>query len=558
MMKRLILAFWLVLLANCVSAQPLLTPEKVKVIDSLLNYLYKEKRFMGSVCIREQGKPVLSKAYGIIGEKNGKPVPANTASKYRIGSISKTYTAVMIMQLSEAKKLSLDDKLSKYFKGLPNAEKISIRQLLTHQSGLYNFTNDLQWRSQYTPVSKKEMLAAFAKDKPDFEPGTKTAYSNTNYMLLGYIIEEVTGNSFNDNLQELICKKLGLKNTSLPKGGTDIRKNEAFSFMLQDDESWERIEEIHVSASDGAGGIIAPVEEVSRFFEALIQNELLTTASVQQMLPVQGVNAITPINSYGYGLETMPFGEDHIGYGHSGHIDGFYTMCGYFPEDQLSISFFDNGEVMSFNQINLYLLSIIYDKAYTFPNFEKVAIAESSLKGLPGTYRADGVPMDVTVSAYGNKLWAQASGQDSFLLTAIGADKFEFQQADIIMSFVRDEQGLAQSLTMEQGGDKLVMSRTAAGPATVATVIVDAALLNKYEGVYSAPDFPMKLTIRKTGTGISGQGTGQPEFPLTAVNYTTFKFDPIGLELTFKSNAMGVITGMTLTQGKTAELIKEQ
>ena len=557
MMKRLILACWLVLFANCINAQPLITPEKIKVIDSLLNYLYKEKRFMGSVCIREKGKLVLNRAYGIIGEKNGEPVFANTGSKYRIGSISKTYTGVMIMQLSEAKKISLDDKLSKYFKALPNAEKISIRQLLTHQSGLYNFTNDLQWRNQYSPVSKKEMLAAFSKDKPDFEPGTKTAYSNTNYMLLGYIIEAVTGKSFNDNLQELICKKLGLKNTSLPKGGTDINKNEVFSFMLQDDETWERIEEIHVSASDGAGGIIAPVEEVSRFFEALLQNKLLTAASVQQMLPVQGVNAITPINSYGYGLETMPFGEDHIGYGHSGHIDGFYTMCGYFPEEQLSISFFDNGEVMSFNQINVYLLSIIFDKAYTFPNFKKVAINENALKGLPGIYRAEGVPMEVTVSANGNKLWAQASGQDSFLLTAIEADKFECQQADIIMSFNRDEQGLAQSFTMEQGGDKLVMSRAKAETA-VAVVIVDAALLSKYEGVYSAPDFPMKLTIRKTGTGISGQGTGQPEFPLTAVNDTTFKFDPIGLELTFKSDAAGTVTGMMLTQGKTAALKKEQ
>lgn len=556
-MKKIILVCWLAFFAGIVNAQTLVNPEKVRAIDSLLDYLYKEKRFMGSVCIREHGKPVFNKAYGIIGEKSNKPVPANTGSKYRIGSISKTYTAVMIMQLAEAKKLSLDDKLSKYFSMIPNADKINIRQLLNHQSGLYNFTNDLQWRSQYTPVSKAEMLAAFAKDTPDFEPGTKTEYSNTNYMLLGYIIEQVTRKSFNDNLQELIGKKLGLKSTSLPKGGTDISKNEAFSFMLQDDQTWERIEEIHVSASDGAGGIIANAEEVNRFFEALLQHKLLTAASVQQMLPIPGKNDITPINSYGYGLVTMPFGSDHIGYGHSGHIDGFYTMCGYFPEDQLSVSFFNNGEVMSFNQINIYLLSIIFDKAYTFPDFKKVAVSDNELKGLSGTYHADGVPMDVAVMAYGNKLWAQASGQDSFLLTAIGKDKFEFQQADIMMSFTRDKDKLAQSLIMEQGGDKLVMNRITAVNAPATGLMVDAALLSKYEGIYSAPDLPMKLTIRKTGTGISGQGTGQPEFPLTAVNETTFRFDPIGLEVIFKSSADGVITGMVLTQGKTIELKKE-
>lgn len=556
-MKKIILVCWLAFFAGSVTAQTLVTREKVRTIDSLLSYLYQEKRFMGSVCIREQGKTVFNKAYGIIGDKNNKPVPANTGSKYRIGSISKTYTAVMIMQLAEDRKLSLDDKLSKYFNQIPNADKINIRQLLNHQSGLYNFTNDLQWRSQYTPVSKKEMLAAFAEDKPDFEPGTKTAYSNTNYMLLGYIIEQVTGKSFNENLQQLICKKLGLKNTSLPDGGTDISKNEAFSFMLQEDETWERIEEIHVSASDAAGGMIAPVEEVSLFFEALIQNKLLEASAVQQMLPVQGENAITSINSYGYGIQTVPFGNDHIGYGHSGHIDGFATVCGYFPENQLSVSFFNNGEVMSFNQINIYLLSIIFDKAYTFPDFKKVAISGQELKGLVGIYRAEGVPMDVSVMAYGNKLWAQASGQDSFLLSAIGKDKFEFSQADITMSFVRDKDNLAQSLIMVQGGDKLVMKRMDAGNTAAAGVIVDAALLSKYEGVYSAPDFPMKLTIRRTGSGISAQGTGQPEFTLTAVNETTFRFDPIGLELMFKSNADGVITGMVLTQGKTIELKKE-
>lgn len=212
---------------------------------------------------------------------------------------------------------------------------------------------------------------------------------------------------------------------------------------------------------------------------------------------------------------------------------------------------------MSFNQINIYLLSIIFDKSYTFPDFKKVAISGQELKGLGGTYRAEGVPMDVTVMAYGNKLWAQASGQDSFLLSAIGKDKFEFSQADITMSFVRDKDNRAQSLIMVQGGDKLVMKRIDAGNTAAAGVIVDAALLRKYEGVYSAPDFPMKLTIRKTGSGISAQGTGQPEFSLTAVNETTFRFDPINLELIFKSSADGVITGMVLTQGKTIELKKE-
>ena len=556
-MKKTILCILLGLMTAASYAQSRMNAQKIRVIDSLLSYLSAENRFMGTICIRENNKTLLNKSYGAMGVKNGKLLPANPQTKYRIGSISKSYTAAMILQLAEEKNLPLDDKLSRYFKEIPNATKISIRQLLNHQSGLYNFTNDLQWRSQFSLVSKKEMLAAFAKDKPDFEPGTKTAYSNTNYMLLGYIIEQVSGKSFNDNLQARISKQLNLKGTSLPKGSTDILKNEALSFDFGNDQQWEAIPEIHVSASDGAGGIIAPAEEVSRFFEALFQNKLLTAATVKEMLPVQGKNSITPINSYGYGLETLPFGNEHIAYGHSGHIDGFYTMCGYCPEDKLSISFFDNGQVMGFNQINIYLLSIIFDKAYTFPSFTKVNVSNNELAGLAGHYGAKDLPLDVQVMAHGNQLWAQASGQDSFRLSAMGKDKFEFQQADITMTFVRGADDQAQSLSMVQDGEKLILNRKSVEHKEAKTIKVDVALLESYEGIYSAAELPMKLTIRKTGTGLSGQGTGQPEFPLAAMSDTEFQFEPISLSVKFKKNSAGKTTGLMLTQGKTIELTKE-
>jgi len=532
------------------------TSGKTRLIDSLLTYLCQQNRFMGVVCIREHNKTVFNKAYGMMGAEAGRPVAARADTKYRIGSISKTYTAVMIMQLLEEKKLSLDDTLAKYFKEIPNAGKITLKQLLLHQSGLYNFTDDPQWKETYTYVSQKEMLDRFAKQQPVFAPGTQTAYSNTNYMLLGYIIEQITEKSLAENLQRRICKKIGLQHTLLPGGKTAIGRNEAISFSLNKGR-WEPVAEMHVSVAEGAGGIIATAEEVGKFYEALLQRRLLQGATLEQMLPVEGENNITGINSFGYGIHSVPFGKEHSGYGHSGHIDAFSTMACYFPGDKISISLFDNGEVMGINQVAIYILSILFDKPYTFPDFTTTALTAQDIAGLAGIYATQELPLEITVKAHGNELWAQASGQDSFPLVALTRDKFEFKEADITMSFTRDEKGVGQKLAMVQDGEKLVLARKDPAASSRPSAEVAEAILSSYEGIYSAPSFPLKITIRKNGKRLSGQATGQSSFPLEAVSDTEFEFTQADLKIIFKKDHEGKTIGMTLVQGTRIELLKE-
>ncbi len=556
-MKKAALVFALFLGTLALHAQTKISERKTKVIDSLLTYLYQNGRFMGSVNIRQDNKTLLKKAYGIIGEKNGKPLAANGDTRYRIGSISKTYTAVMIMQLVEEGKLSPDDHLQKFFPEIPNADKITIRQLLTHQSGLYNYTNDLQWRSQRQYVSQKDLIAVFAKQKPIFEPGAKTEYCNTNYMLLGYIVETITGKSFNDNLQSRIVRKLGLKHTLLPATNVNPAKNEALSFATDENGKWQAEPETHVSSCAGAGGVLATPEDVSIFLEALVENRLLKAATVQEMLPKQGENDINGVNSYGYGLLTMPFGTDHTAYGHSGHVDAFHTMSGYFAKDKLSMSLFANTEVMNLNQVAIYLLSILFDKAYTFPDFTEVAVSASDLQGLTGVYTTPQLPMEIRIMEHSGKLWTQATNQDSVRLTALSRDKFEVKEADLTLKFIRDEKGIAQQVLLAQGGEELKLKKKDPNAVKAAAVAVDEALLHSYEGVYSAASFPMKITISKQGTSITVQATGQPAILLTALSDTEFEFDRIGLNIRFKTNSEGKTSGLTLTQGDKIELTKE-
>ena len=166
-----------------------------KKLNSLFRVIESNNQGMGAVAILKKDQPVYFKSIGYSNVQKGKIANRNT--KYRIGSISKTYTAAIIMQMIDEKKLTLNTYLKSYFPQIPNADKITIEDLLRHRSGLYNITNQKDLRTWITKKqSRKKMLARFEKHTVEFNPKEKTSYSNTNYILLSYIAEEVDKKSF--------------------------------------------------------------------------------------------------------------------------------------------------------------------------------------------------------------------------------------------------------------------------------------------------------------------------------------------------------------------------
>ena len=236
--------------------------------DSLLDYLFKNNKLMTSVTIAKSGKIVYENATGY-SQLNGKEKKYSTTdTKYRIGSITKMFTAVIVFQLIEEKKLSLDDTLSKYFPGVPNADKITISNLLNHHSGLYNITNDSTYPSWDTsPKTEQEMLKIIKSHKPVFKPGERVEYSNTNYILLGYIIEKITGNRYEDELKKRIVNRIGLKTTYYGHK-IDINNNEALSFNFSDNK-WVISKETDMSIPGGAGAIVSTTSDLTEFIYAL-------------------------------------------------------------------------------------------------------------------------------------------------------------------------------------------------------------------------------------------------------------------------------------------------
>lgn len=423
-------------LAFCFTANAQLA-DKYKKIDSLLTYLNNNNKFMGSVSIAQYGKAVFEKAYGYADFDSHKK--AGVQTKYKIGSITKMFTATAIFKLIEDKKLSLDTKLSKFYPLVKNADKITINNLLSHSSGIFNYTNAEDFMGYAaTPQSKADMVKRIEGFESDFEPGSKSDYSNSNFLLLGYIIEDITKKPYKEAITNMVIKKAGLKETSFyDKVETD--KNEAWSYLITGSitEKWDEWDQ---SVAFSAGGIQSTPTDLDTFITALFAGKIIKPESVELM--------VTLHNNMGRGIFSMPFGEKRF-WGHSGHIEGFSSILGYNREDKLAIAVVVNGEVMPMNDILIGIMSCYYELPYTFPDLKKVTVDAAILQGYTGTYACPGFPLKVTIIYEHGEFLAQATGQGAFPLEAISDTEFKFDPAKIKITFNRQN-----SFVLNQGNMK--------------------------------------------------------------------------------------------------------
>ena len=407
-------------------------------LDSLIDLLAQSNKAMGSVAISKEGKVLYSRAIGFSGTKNGKKVPANTYTKYRIGSITKMFTAVMIMQLIEEKKLTLNTPLSKFFRKIPNAKNITIEHLLKHQSGIFNFTSDPEYPTYMMyPLSEKEIVSIIAKPEPEFEPGSKTSYSNSNYVLLGYIIQKLTKKSYKQALAERITNKIKTRNTYYGEKA-NLQKNESRSYKWQMND-WQIEPETDMSIPHGAGAIVSTPTELTKFIEALFANKLVKESSLKLMMDMT--------DGMGMGMFQFPFGQKKA-YGHNGGIDGFASTLAYFPDDKIAVAYCTNGQAYPMNDILIGLLSIYFNQLYTLPNFKTIDVPAEALDQYTGVYSSSQIPLKITVTKDNTDLVAQATGQPPFTLEPTAKDAFKFDPAGVVMEFAPDK----KQMTLKQGG----------------------------------------------------------------------------------------------------------
>lgn len=385
------------------------TIDKAK-LDQLFDRLFEKNKGMGSITLAKDGVVLYSRSfgYGQITETVKKPLTED--SKFRIASITKTYTAVMILQMVEEGKLKLNDHLNRFFPQIPNSDKITIAQILNHRSGISDLTVEAGWRSQSR--THDEVVAAIALGKPLFEPDSQHMYSNSGYVLLGYILEKIEGKPYHEILKKRITSKIGLKNTYLGEGNTKVDNNESLSYRYMG--SWKEAPEVDLSIPAGAGAIISTPTDMCKFIQALFDGKLISEVTLDQMKTMR--------DGEGMGMESFSF-AGHTLYGHTGGSNASGSWLAYEPIEKLAMAYTTNAKIYPVKEIVAAVFDIYWNIPYVAPTFEAFEVSEDLLDQYVGEYVVAGTPAKMIVTKVGTVL-SIGNGGTLMPLEAISVNKF--------------------------------------------------------------------------------------------------------------------------------------
>jgi len=327
-------------------------------LDKLFNALENRNEAMGSIAISKNGQLLYTKAIGYQYISGDTLIPANSATHYRIWSITKTYTTTLIFQLIEEGSLSLTTTLDTFFPNIPNAHNITIEQMLSHKSGIHDFIQNNtseDWDTHIKePITPDLMVNLIASYPADFEPSSQFQYSNSNYLLLGYLIEKLDNQLLERSFANRIFNKIGLKHTYYKNQGINQLENKAYTYRRGN--QWKIVDEGTFSGPipAAAGGIIASPTDMTKFIAALFSGQLISKKSLEKMLEMEG----------GYKLGIMEtYFKDKIGFGHTGGSTSESSLF-YYPADSLAIAYCTNGIVLRKEEILNNVLKIYHRRPF--------------------------------------------------------------------------------------------------------------------------------------------------------------------------------------------------
>lgn len=315
---------------------------------------------------------------------------------------------------------------------------------MNHTSGIYSITNEEDYLSWNTKKwSEKDLVAKISGHDSEFEPNAKNDYSNSNYILLSFILEKAFKKSYAEILDQYITKPLNLKNTyfgETSKTERNLAKSYAFA------NAWKLETDTDPSVPLGAGGILSTPTDLLLFINALSNGKILTGENLMQMT--------TFSQRYGLGLFEISF-EDHKGWGHDGSIDGFRSIVTVFPVDKVSYAITLNGSNYSMDLVSKTILNAVFNNKITLPEFNSISFTEDELNRFTGIYSGENLPMKITVMKEGMQLSAQATGQPALPLEAVEKNVFTFDPAGIKLTF----QPGKSTMILNQGGREFVLTK---------------------------------------------------------------------------------------------------
>ena len=402
-------------------------PDSRARLDSLFTILDTHHRMMGSVTVRKGGQVFYQRAIGFRDSTAQGWIRSDNETQFRIGSVTKPFTAVLVYQLIDEKRLSLDGTLSGFVSQLASADSVTIRDLLGHTSGLPDYT---QGMDPMVSLDRDALLERIAAHPLQFTPGTRRRYSNSNYVLLGYVIESVTKSTYAAQLEKRITKPLGLTRTRV--GGPVMSAgNESRAYFFTGGH-WARQPDHVIENAGAAGGVVSTTGDMTRFLSALFGGRLISKASLAEM--TNGFDDGKRKSGKGISPFTIP-GTPKAGFSHDGGIGAHSALMGYVPEDSFSLALAINGHNYPMRQVFFSVWNILYGTGAALPSFTPVALPAKTAASLAGAYAADAYGLKIAIRRNGDGMEGQTEGQDPFPLAYIGNHRFVSDAAGILIEF---------------------------------------------------------------------------------------------------------------------------
>ncbi len=400
-------------------------------VDEYIDAYMKMGMFSGSILIAQNGKILISKGYGMANYEHD--VPNTPQTKFRIASMTKQFTAAAIMQLQEKGLLSVNDPIIKYIPDYPETGKeITIHHLLTHTSGIPNFTSLPEYEKTMMLPSPVEKSIELFKYKPlEFAPGERFKYCNSGYLVLGYIIEKISGKSYEEYMQENIFQPLNMKDTGCDQHST-VLKHRAAGYALTED-GLVNASYIDITVPHAGGALYSTVEDLYKWDRALYTEKLVKKSSLEKMF--------TPFKGYyGYGwVITSLFNRRRIN--HEGGINGFNSDISRYIDDDVFITVLSNTEGAKIIKISKDIAAIVFGEKYEFPKKRKIIKVDPKIfDAYVGDYEAS-PQLHFVITKEDDHLYAQVTGRPIVRLYPKSETQFFIMIVDAQITFVKNEKG---------------------------------------------------------------------------------------------------------------------
>lgn len=515
-------------------------------MDALLRHAYKPDAPGAAVIVVKDGKPILRKGYGLANLELDVPIRPDMV--FRLGSMTKQFTAVGILMLVNEGKLALDDDITKFLPGYPtHGEKITIENLLTHTSGIKNYTDMPSWLKLWRKdFTVPELIDLFKNEPMKFKSGENWEYSNSGYILLGAIIEKVSGESYADFIRQRIFEPLGMKHSYYGDYDTII-PGRVSGYEVQGD-GFVNTAYLSMTQPYAAGSLLSSVDDLARWDAALYTDKLVPQALLRK--------AWTPFRlkdgrstGYGYGWVIWSY-QGHRVVEHEGGINGFSTAGIRMPDDHVYVAVLSNcpGLKAGPDDLAMKLAALAIGKPERAP--VAIKVPGEILDRYVGVYRID-AESTRTVRREGDHLVTERTGGAPNAAWPLSATEFFYKETPAHLHFEVDANGKTIAMVMDRhyGGDERAVKISSELPKELQPVTVNPAIYDRYVGVYElAPTF--RINVTREGAHLFAQATGQAREEILPSSESDFFMRATDVKFSFvRDPNSGAVTGLVLHQG---------